>query len=341
MSTAPPPASTDHLTGRQKTAILCMLLGKDAASMILAHLSSDELELISYEIAQSGTIDPDIARMVLDEWESSSAVASEVGGIDYARELLSKTVSAEAAETLVSKVRDRLDDKGSFSSIRSADPRQIASSLRDEHPQTIALILSQLDPDESAGVLDKLDPAVSADVLYRFATSGRVASSTVELVEKAFEAGVQLQSSSDLMTAGGFDAAAALVKQLSGDKEHKLLDKVAERDPDVSERIRSLTFVFEDLLGLDDRSLQRLLREVDTQELALALKAASDPLSERLRGNMSGRAVAALDEAQDFLGPVRVSEVEDAQGRILKEVQALEASGELVLGSGGDDPILE
>ena len=180
--------------------------------MILAHLSSEELELISYEIAQSGTIDPEVARIVLDEWESSSAVASEVGGIDYARELLSQTVSPAAAEALVDKVRVRLDDKGSFSTIRTADPREIASSLRDEHPQTIALILSQLDPDESAEVIDKLDPAVSADVLYRLATSGRVAATTLELVEKAFEAGVQLQSSANLTTAGGFDAAAALVK---------------------------------------------------------------------------------------------------------------------------------
>jgi len=318
-----------------------MLLGKEAASRILAHLSSDELELISYEIAQAGPIDPDVARLVLDEWESSSAVAADVGGIDYARELLSHTVPAEAAEALVDKVRTRLDDAGPFSAIRQVDPRQIAGTLRDEHPQTIALILGQLDPDESAEVLDKLDPGISADVLYRLATSGRVASSMIELVEHAYEAGIQLQSSADLTASGGFDAAAALVKQLSGDKEHKILDKVAERDPDVSERIRGLTFVFEDLLALDDRSLQRLLREVDTQELALALKAASDDLSARLRGNMSQRAVAALDEAQDFLGPVRVSEVEEAQARILKEVQALESAGEIMLGTGGDDPILE
>lgn len=334
-------SSGERLTGRQKTAILCMLLGTEAASRILSHLSQEELELISYEIAKSGPIDPDVARSVLDEWESSSAVASEVGGIDYARQLLSQTVTQESADALVDRVRERLDDGGSFATLRRADAKQIAGSLRDEHPQTIALILGQLEPDESANVLDELEPALSADVLYRLATSGPVASQTLELVESAYEAGTQLQSSSDLTASGGFDAAAALVKQLTGDKEHKLLDRVAERDPDVSERIRSLTFVFEDLLGLDDRSLQRLLREVETQELALALKAASEPLSERLRGNMTQRAVAALDEAQDFLGPVRVSEVEEAQGRILKEVQALEASGELVLGTGGDDPILE
>ncbi|MCG8467537.1 MAG: flagellar motor switch protein FliG [Gemmatimonadetes bacterium] len=341
MPDASPAATAEGLSGPQKTAILCMLLGKEAASMILAHLSQEELELISYEIAQSGPIDPNVARIVLDEWESSSAVASELGGIDYARELLGQTVSADAASELVDRVRDRLDDQGAFASVRNADPRQIAGSLRDEHPQTIALILSQIDADESAEVIDRLEPTVSADVLYRLATSGRVSAKTIELVETAYEAGVQLQSSTDLTTAGGFDAAAALVKQLSGEKEHKLLGKVAERDPDVSERIRSLTFVFEDLLGLDDRSLQRLLREVDTQELALSLKAASESVSKRLRNNMSQRAVAALDEAQDFLGPVRVSEVEEAQGRILKEVQALEAAGEIMMGSGGDDPILE
>lgn len=334
-------SATASLTGRQKTAILCMLLGTEAASRILSHLTQEELELISYEIAQSGPIDPEVARAVLDEWEASSAVASDVGGIDYARELLSQTVPADRAQALVDRVRERLDHGGAFQSLRKADSKQIATSLRDEHPQTIALILGQLSPEESADVLDALDPTLSADVLYRLATSGPVASTTIDLVERAFEASSQLQASSELTRSGGFDAAAALVKKLKGDKEHKLLDKVAERDPDVSEKIRSLTFTFEDLLTLDDRSLQRLLREIETQELALALKAASDPLRERLRGNMTQRAVAALDEAEDFLGPVRVSEVEECQARVLKEVQALEASGELILGTGGDDPILE
>lgn len=336
-----PAPTTERITGRQKTAILCMILGKEAASRILQHLTPEELELISYEIAQAGPIDPDVAKLVLDEWEASSAVAAEVGGIDYARELLSQTVAPDKAEALVDRVRNRLDHEGTFAAIRRADPRQIAGTLKDEHPQTIALILGQISPDDSAEVLEQFDPALSADVLYRIATSGKVAASTISLVESAYEAGVQLRSSSDLRVAGGFDTAAAVVKRLSGSTEHKLLDKVAQRDPDVSDRIRGLTFVFEDLLGLDDRSLQRLLREVDTQELALGLKAASDALSEKLRGNMSKRAVSALDEAQDFLGPVRVSEVEDAQGRILKEVQVLEASGELILGAGGDDPILE
>ncbi len=329
------------LTGPQKVAILCMTLGAKTSSQILSHLTPEELEAISFEIARAGEIGPEMARQVLSEWERgepSSPVGS--GGIDYARRVLNETLSPDKAAAVVERVERKLETAGHFTKLKTADGRGIATALRGEHPQTMALVLSQLDPEQTAEVLDELDPAVSAEVLYRMATLGPVSGETLELVERALDAESELESVKELRVPGGPGAAAAVLKKLSGEKEQELLGKVAEHDPELSEKIKNLTFVFEDLISLDDRSLQRLLREVDTGDLALALKAASEPLSEKLRGNMTQRAVAALDEAIDFLGPVRVSEVEGAQGKILAEVQRLEAAGELVLGVGDDDPLV-
>ncbi|MEP6781932.1 MAG: flagellar motor switch protein FliG [Gemmatimonadaceae bacterium] len=334
--------SPDKITGRQKAAILCMAVGSEHAAKLTAELAHDEAESIALEMAQLHGVPSNVIDMVLNEWlEQTLAIDSlSVGGVDFARDMLERAFGAGKANDILTRVNRQLSDQDRFGHLRKADPQQLGAMLRGEHPQTIALVVAHLDPAQVAKVLRGIDGKLAGDVMYRLARMEKVAPEMIALIERAIGSEADMSFSQDMRIVGGPAAVAAVLNLVSGTLEKEVLDLVADRDQALSDAIKNLMFVFEDLMSLDDKSLQRLMREIEVKQLALALKAASPELKAKILGTMSQRAVQGLKEEMEFLGPVKMRDVEASQAAIITQVRALEESGEIVLSSGGDDVIL-
>ena len=333
---------TDDLSGRQKTAILLMAVGEEASAAITKNLTADEVEAISFEIAKMDRVEPSVVEAVLKEWHHTERAAFSLasGGFDFARRVLEKAFSPSKAQQVLKRIEAQLHDHISLTHLRNADPQQLTAIIRNEHPQTIALILAFLDPAQTAAILREIDPPVGSDILHRVAVMEKVMPDVLRIIEDSVGSESDLSIAGDGSAAGGPEAVAEVLNLLSAGAEKELLDGVAERDLDLSEQIKNLMFVFEDVVNLDDKGVTRLLRDTDTRELAMALKLASEELKDRILGSMSSRARDALVEEMEFLGPVRVSDVEMSQANIVKMARALEEAVEIVIG-GGDDMVVE
>ncbi len=341
MAVALPPAERP-LTGRQKLAVVCMAVGPDTAAKLTGSLTPDEAEILTYEIAQMDRVPAGVTDAVLAEWlEATLGVASlTTGGIEFAREVLERAYGKAKADAILRRITSQLADTAGLTRLRKADPQQLATTLRGEHPQTAALVLAHLDPGQTAAVLRELPGAFGGDVLYRMAKMEKVSPEMLQLIERALSSEADLNFSQGMSASGGPAAVAAVLNLVSGALEKELLEGVGERDASLVEQIQNLMFVFEDLTALDDKSLQRLLREVEAKQLALALKAASDELKGKIMGAMSQRAVGALKEEMEFMGPTKMRDVEAAQASIVAQVRKLEETGEIVLSAGGDDVLV-
>ncbi len=327
-------ATEEKLTGRQKAAILCMAVGAEEAAKITQRLTSDEVELISFEIAKMDRVEPELAEGVLVEW-IESAVASEAlsnGGVDYAKEILEKAFGSAKASNILKRVVTQLADTAGLSRLRNADPQQIANMFRNEHPQTIALILAHLVSPQTAAVLKELDPALGGDIAFRMAKMEKVSPENAHADRrKSLGTDTELEFQQGMSRAGGPAAVAEVLNLLHGTLEKQILEKISGQDAALAEQIKNLMFVFEDLIAVEDQAVQRILRDVDTKTLSLALKGASGELRQRVMGQMSQRAVTSLKEEIEMLGSVRVRDVEAAQAAIV-------AQGPRARGSGGDHP---
>jgi flagellar motor switch protein FliG len=330
------------LNGRQKVAVLCMAIGTEHAAKVTGGLSPDEAELITFEIAQMDRIPQEVMEGVLAEWlESTLGVASlTTGGLEYAKEVLERAYGRNRAEQILRRITAQLADTAGLYRLRKADPQQLANTLRGEHPQTVALVLAHLDPPHTAAIVRELPIAFCGEVLYRMARMEKVSPEMLQLIERALSSDADLSFSQGMSAAGGPAAVASVLNLVSGTLEKELLEGVSERDATLCEQIKNLMFVFEDLVTLDDKSLQRLLREVEAKQLALALKAASDELKAKIMGAMSQRAVASLREEMEFMGPVKMRDVEAAQAAIVTQIRKLEETGEIVLAAGADDVLI-
>lgn len=328
--------------GRQKAAILCLALGTEHAAKVTQRLSAEEAELISLEIARMGRIDISDAESVLMEWIelSMASEAISTGGVEYARAVLEKAFSPQKAQAILKRITSHLADSEGLHRLRHADPKHIANMFRGEHPQTTALVIAHLATPQAAAVMKELDPLVTADIAFRMAKMEKVSPDMLELIERSLGSDSDLDFQSGMATAGGPASVAAILNLLQGTLEKSILEKVGDQDPALSEQIKNLMFVFEDLRGIDDRALQRLLRDVDTKTLALALKGASSELRMRIASQMSQRASTALDEEMEMLGPTRMRDVEAAQTAVVAQARALEDAGEIVLNGGGDDVVV-
>lgn len=332
----------DRLTGRQKAAIVCMAIGADHAAKITAGFNPEEAETMALEVAQLDRVPPTTVEVVLTEWlELTIGMDSfNTGGVEFAKSVLEQAFGAAKAAQILKRIQGQLADSDRFGRLRRADPQQLGSTLRGEHPQTIALILAHLDPAHVAAIIREIDPELGGDVMFRIAKMEKVAPDMISLVERALGNQADLAFSQGMSTVGGPAAVAAVLNLVSSSLEKEVLNLVAERDGALSDQIKNLMFVFEDLSALDDKSIQRLLREVDAKQLSLALKAASPDLKAKIMGTMSQRAVAGLKEEMEFLGPVKMRDVEAAQSDIVSKVRALEESGEIVMSTGGDDVLI-
>jgi flagellar motor switch protein FliG len=331
----------DRLTGGQKAAILVMSLGPEVADSLIGELSADELEAIALEIAQLDQVPPEVVSAVLEEWQqSASSVQTAVhGGFNAACGFLERTLGKAESQHVIQRLQTTMREGAGFKTLRRVDAESLANLLRSEHPQTVALVLAHLEPPLVAEILMQLDPRLGAEVLVRKARMEKVLPDVLEVVERFLGGEASLSLSAPLTEAGGPMAVADVLNVTPATLERELLEEMANRDPALAEKIKDLMFVFEDLVRLDDKAMQRLVSEIQTKELALALKAASEDLKEKIFRSMSQRAVAALRQEMEFIGPARLRDVEEAQRKIVAEVRRLEEAGEIVLG-GADDELL-
>jgi flagellar motor switch protein FliG len=334
-------AELDSLSGRQKVAIVCMALGSDAAAKLTQRMSPEDVDAISFEIARMDDVSGPLVEAVLDEWFTRMLAADSLasGGMLVAREILEKAFGSRKAQQVLDRIQSQLTTSAGLHRLRNADPQALGNMVRGEHPQTIALILAHLEPQHTANVLKELDTEIGADVVYRMARMEKVAPELLEIIERS------LGNETDLnvvqgSASGGPAAVAAVMNFTPASLEKALLDGVHAKDAALCEQIKNLMFVFEDVGSLDNKALQRLLRDVDSKELALALKVASDDLKGKIMGAMSQRAVQALQDEMELMGPSRLRDVEAAQTNIVGIVRRLEEAGEIIIGSGDDDLVL-
>lgn len=332
----------DSLTGTQKIAVLCLALGAEAAAKITQKLQPHEVDAISTEIARLEQVSPMIVEQVLEEWLSRSTTADSLaaGGVDAAQELLEKAFGARKAAQVMERIQPQIHGSGDLQRLRSTDPEQLARILAGEHPQTIAFVLAHLDPKNAGDVFRALDASVAPEVAFRMGRMEKVAPEYVQLIERSLSADTTFSVSQKMNVAGGPAAVAAVLNSLDSTLEKSLLEGLAERDAALCEKVKNLMFVFEDVGQIDNRSLQRVLRDVDAKELALALKAASPDLKAKITAAMSQRAVQALTDEMELMGPVRMKDVESAQANIVATVRKLEELGEIVLAGGDDDLVV-
>lgn len=337
-STAVRPSKITDLSGRQKAAILCMVLGAESAAALQKTLSPEESEAIGVEIARLAAVDAGLAEEVLREWLDLLTVADSIahGGLQYAQHVLERAYGPAQAGAILKRIQTQLAETAGLHRLRNADPGQLSTMLRNEHPQTIALILAHLNPQQTATVLKDLAPELGSEVVFRMATIGKVSPDMLQLVERSIWS-EELETTQGGSTSGGPQAVAAILALVPSSSEKQLLEGVSLKDAQLAQQIRDLMFVFEDVVGLDDKSVQRLLREVEIKTLALALKGASEALSKKIMGGMSSRAVSSLQEEMDNLGPQKKRDIEKAQSTIVATIRTLEEAGEIVLASASDD----
>jgi flagellar motor switch protein FliG len=333
----------DGMSGAQKGAVLCMALGAERSARVMQLLTSREVEVISREIASLPTVAADRVSTVLNEFQQVSRAVDSIsrGGLGYATEILEAALGASKAKVILEKIQEHLVDTG-LKRLRNAAPEVLSGILRGEHPQTVALILAHLDLRQSSGVIAGMEPALASEVLYRIARMDKISPEMLLVVESGLSSKTDLSLAEEMTLSGGPQAVAKLLNLTGGSLEKELLEGIEMRNGDIAGQIKALMFVFEDLLLVDARGIQRVLRNVDAKDLALALKAASDDIKKHIRSNMSERAGQALEEEIEMLGPVRVKDVEAAHARIIEIVRSLSDSGEIMIaGRGGGDDIIQ
>lgn len=327
--------------GLKKSAILLMALGPSVSAKILRHFNEADIERISLEIANTTKVEVNTIEEVLEEFLLLSQAQRYMldGGLDYARNLLEQTLGAQKAVEIIKKLKEASQIKP-FMFVRKADPKQLTNLIAQEHPQTIALILSYLDPLQSSQVLGGLPDEQQPEIARRIALMDRTSPEVLKEVEGVLQERLSSVVQQDFAAAGGIQSLVDILNNVDRGTEKLILEELEKDDPKLVDEIRKLMFIFEDVTALDNASIQRIIREVDQKDLALALKGSSDEVKERIFRNVSKRAAEMLKEDVELMGPVRLREVEEAQQRIVSVVRKLDETGEIIISRGGEDAII-
>lgn len=335
------PKDFKNLNGRQKAAIFLVSLGSELSAEIFKHLREDEIETLTFEIARLDTVDSDFKDAILEEFQEMMTAQNFItsGGIDYARELLEKSLGSQKAIDIINRLTSSLQVRP-FDFIRRTDPAHLLNFIQQEHPQTIALILAYLEPMKASIILQNLPVEIQSDVARRIATMDRTSPDVLREVERVLEKKLSTLSSEDYTAAGGVESIVEILNLVDRSSEKSIIESLEEDDAELAEEIKKRMFVFEDIVLLDDRAIQRVLREVDSQELSKALKSVDVEVQDKVFKNMSKRAAAMLKEDMEFMGPVRLKDVEDAQQKIVASIRRLEDSGEIVIARSGEDELV-
>lgn len=333
--------SKGKINGRTKAAIMMISLGPEKSSSLMKHFSEEEIEQLTLEIANVRTIKGEQLDQVIEEFGSLYMAQQYIsqGGIDYAKQILEKALGSETAINIITRLSSNLQIRP-FDFVRKTEPSQVLNFIQGEHPQTIALIMSYLDPQQAAAIISALPAERQSDVARRIAIMDRTSPEIIREVENVLEKKISSMGTQDYTIAGGIKAIVNILNKVDRQTEKTILETLEVQDPELSEEIKKLMFVFEDIIKMDDRSIQLVLREVDSKDLAVALKGSSEDVSVKIKRNMSKRAAQMLDEEMTFLGPVRLRDVEEAQQRIVNIIRRLEESGEIIISRGGGDELI-
>ena len=334
-------ANSEEYNGVQKAAILLIALGPEKSASIFKHLKEEEIEELTLEIANTRSISPQTKEDVLNEFYQVCLAQQYIaeGGIGYAKELLEKALGTEKAQGVISKLTASLQVRP-FEFVRKTDPAQLLNFIQDEHPQTIAMILSYLSAGQAAMIIGSLLPEKQADVAKRIAMMDRTSPDVIKEVERVLERKLSTLVNQDYTIVGGVDAIVSILNTVDRSTEKHIMETLEIEEPELADEIRKKMFVFEDILLLDDRAIQRVLRDVDNNELGVALKAANEDVQNVIFKNMSKRLATMIKEDMEFMWPVRMKDVEEAQQKIVGIIRKLEDSAEIVISRGGGDEIV-
>jgi len=329
------------LTGKEKAAVFLISIGSEVSSEVLKHLKEEEIEEISFELARADNVNSETRDAVLIEFQELMMAQDFImtGGIDYAREVLEKAIGTQRAVDIINRLTSSLQTKP-FDFIRRTDPAHLVNFIQNEHPQTIALILSYLDPMKASMILAALNTDLQAEVMRRIATMDRTSPEILREVERVLERKLSTLSSEDFTSAGGIDTVVAIINNADRTTERNIIETLEEDDPDLAEEIKKKMFVFEDIITLDDKSIQKVMRNVDNNDLSKALKSVDAEVQDKIYQNMSKRAAQMLKDDMEFMGPVRLKEVEEAQQKIVSIIRKLEEQGEIVVSRGDDELVI-
>jgi flagellar motor switch protein FliG len=328
-----------EMSGVRKAAMLLVQLGPEHSARVMSKMRDTEIEELSAEIVQMGMVDGSESDQVLVEFHQLHAARMHVGqgGFEFARELLLNSVGVERAEDMLHRLTAGMIDLP-FSFLQKADPRQLLSFLSDEHPQTIALVLAHLPAPQASAVLSGLAADLQADVAHRIALMESTSPDIIRQVEQMLERKLSsVLQPSDLSTVGGLQPLVDIINRADRTTERQIMEGLESRSPELAEQVRSKMFMFEDITMLDDRAVQQVLRQVETADLATALKGVRDDVREKVMRNMSERAAENLADEIEMLGPVRLRTVEESQAKVVQAIRALEASGQITIRRGDDD----
>ena len=327
--------------GIEKAAILLIALGPEKSSMVFKHLKEEEIEELTLQIANTRSVSPSEKEEVISEFYEICLAQSYIaeGGIGYAKDLLEKALGSDKAMEVIGRLTSSLQVRP-FEFVRKTDPGQLLNYIQDEHNQAIALILSYLNPQQASMVLAALPQEKQADVARRIAQMDRTSPDVIKDVEDVLERKLSSLVTQDFTIVGGVDAIVQILNSVDRSTEKHIMETLEIEDTELAEEIRKKMFVFEDVLALDDRSIQRILREVNNNELGVALKGSGEEVQNVIFNNLSKRLAAMIKEEMEFMGPIRLKDVEEAQQKIVNIIRKLEDAGEIVISRGGGDEII-
>lgn len=331
----------EDLNLKQKAAVILMILGPEVSGAVLRNMKEDQTELLTLELARLEKISAEQREQIIQEFYEM-ALAQDViaeGGVEHARKVLESAFGVDKAEEVLKKVVQAMQVVP-FEFLRKADPAQVLSFIQDEHPQTIALVLAYMPMQSAAHIISKLNGDLRADVAARIAQMEQTPPEVIRRVEVVLEKKISSVMSQEMTQAGGPKALVDLLNRVDRSTERLIIESLTENNPELAETVKNMMFVFEDIVGLDDKSIQSILRDVDAKDLAAALKGVNADVQNKIFKNMSERAMAMLKEDMEFMGPVRLKVVEEAQQKIVGVIRKLEESGELTIGRGGEEEIL-
>ena len=329
------------LGGKEKAAILLITLGPQKSAEIFKHLNEEEIEELTLEIANMRLVSPEEKQEAIEDFYQICLAQEFIteGGINYAKDVLERALGSQKAIDVINKLTTSLQVRP-FEFIRKADPTQLFNYIQNEHPQTIALILSYLKPSQAGQILSNLSQEKQAEVARRIAVMDRTSPEIIKQIEEILENKFSNMVQQDYTIAGGIQSIVSILNVVDRGTEKHIMEELEMRDAELSEEIKRRMFVFDDIVTLDGRSIQRFIREIDNTQWAISLKSASEEVKNVIFTNMSKRLVEMIEEDMEFMGPVRVKDIEEAQQNIVNVIRRLEEEGEIVTPRGGDDLIV-
>ena len=330
-----------ELSGKQKAALLLISLGPEVSASVYKHLNEEEIERLTLEISSVKRVEPEIKEEIIEEFHNIALAQDYIsqGGIGYAKTVLEKALGNDQAQAIINRLTSSLQVRP-FDFARRTDPAQIFNFIQNEHPQTIALILSYLEPQQAGTILSSLPQEVQADIAKRIATMESTSPEVISEIESVLERKLSSTMTQDYTETGGVDAVVEVLNGVDRGGGRTIKDALEIQDPELAEEIKKRMFVFEDIVTLDNRSIQRVIRDAENADLMLAMKVSSEDVKSILFKNMSQRMAETFQEEMEVMGPVRLRDVEEAQTRIVAITRRLEDAGEIIIARGGGDDVI-